>query len=134
MSARQNRPPLTPGQIAAIASVNRRKRLYEQRYGSVPKPERTRKARKTKKRNVPELRKLIEEKFAEAPPSTTKVEIHFDEIRERCHDGEPVKNGTIRRTTIYPAGLVVDFPYSLREKTKKTKGKKEHFVIVTKIG
>src|SRR5262249_32794086 len=89
-------------------------------------PKRNRKVPGTKARIVPAFKSLILEKFANKPPSTAEIEIHFDDIRERCYDGENVPESTIRRSALYPTRQVADFPYSIREKTKG----EDHYAIV----
>jgi hypothetical protein len=91
-----------------------------------PKP--ARKARHRKRVNVPAFKALILEAFAKKSPSI-EIEIHFDDIRDRCHDGRPVSDETVRRDTLQPTRKEEDFPYRIREKTKKD----GHYAIVTKI-
>ncbi len=45
-------------------------------------------------RKVPKLIKLIAEKIE----SQNQISIHFDDIRERCHDGEDVEDDAVKDT------------------------------------
>jgi hypothetical protein len=84
-------------------------------------------------RILPEFLLMIDERFTQSDLPTTTVEIHYDDIREECYNGEDTDDETIRRTAITPTKTAFrkyDAPYYLRMKSKKGKGV---FAVITKI-
>jgi hypothetical protein len=56
-------------------------------------------AENNRRRNVPAFLEMLEHATQDKP----LVRIHFDDIRDKCHNGADVDDDTVEKTTLIPA-------------------------------